>query len=126
MRPPQDRIPDGTDDPEENFEDDEHHDELAEFDELNSSTATSTFLDNPWFRRIGIAFAALIAIVFLVPLFLPLFGNDGGHSNSPDSDPNVVILPDFVLPSAGGGDVRLSDETQRNETVVLVFYRGYF
>jgi hypothetical protein len=122
LKPPQDRIPDGADDPEEDFEDGE----LAEFDELNSSTATSTFLDNPWFRRIGIAFAALIAIVFLVPLFLPFFGNDGGHSNSPDSDPNLVILPDFVLPSASGRDIRLSDETQRNETVVLVFYRGYY
>ena len=124
MRTPQNRQPDEPDDSEKDSEDDEYgDDELAEFAELNSSTATGTFLDNPWFRRIGIAFAALIAITFLLPLLTPFFLNDNS-SQQPDS--NLVVLPDFVLPSASGGDIRLSDESERNDTVILVFYRGYF
>ena len=35
------------------------------------------------------------------------------------------IVPDFELPRAGGGTVRLSDVYSRANTV-LVFYRGYF
>ncbi|MCH7907942.1 MAG: hypothetical protein IIC29_04635 [Chloroflexi bacterium] len=36
-----------------------------------------------------------------------------------------VVVPDFELPRAGGGTVRLSDVYSRANTV-LVFYRGYF
>lgn len=124
MRPSDRREPTEPEEPGDiRFQD--YNDELAEFDELNASTANSTFLDNPWFRRTGIAFAAVIAIAFLLPLLAPFFEEDRRRASSPP-DSNLVVLPDFVLPSASGKNIRLSDETQRNEIVVLVFYRGYF
>ena len=44
---------------------------------------------------------------------------------NPSSTTEIVFAPDFELPQAGGGTVRLSDVYSRANTV-LVFYRGYF
>ncbi|MDP6822847.1 MAG: redoxin domain-containing protein [Dehalococcoidia bacterium] len=44
---------------------------------------------------------------------------------NPSSTSETVFAPDFELPQAGGGTVRLSDVYSRGNTV-LVFYRGYF
>ena len=41
-------------------------------------------------------------------------------------NPDIVTLPDFVLPTAYGTNLRLSDELRSNDVVVLVFYRGFF
>ncbi len=120
MRPPNDRDSEHLEDDVEEYNDDA----LTEFDELNASTATSTFLDNPWFRRIGIGFAILILIAFLLPVLAPFFSGSSRSDNDGSSD--LVVLPDFLLPNANGNSVKLSDETRRNEAVVLVFYRGYF
>lgn len=46
-------------------------------------------------------------------------------SPNPSSTTEIVFAPDFELPAAGGGTVRLSDIYSRANTV-LVFYRGYF
>lgn len=46
-----------------------------------------------------------------------------GRSEAPIKEGAVV--PDFELPRAAGGTVRLSDAYSRANTV-LVFYRGYF
>ncbi|HIF12452.1 MAG TPA: redoxin domain-containing protein [Dehalococcoidia bacterium] len=46
-------------------------------------------------------------------------------SPNPSSTTEIVFAPDFELPQAGGGTVRLSDIYSRANTV-LVFYRGYF
>ena len=46
-------------------------------------------------------------------------------SPNPSSTTEIVFAPDFELPQAGGGTVRLSDVYSRANTV-LVFYRGYF
>jgi len=46
----------------------------------------------------------------------------------PPADLNRVVVgvaaPDFELPSAAGGNLRLS--SLRGKNVVLVFYRGYW
>ncbi len=116
-----------TQDPDDYDEDDESpvHDEFDEFDELNRSTATSTFLDSPWWRRAGIAVATFIVLAFMLPLLVPIFsggnGHDGGDAQSPTNN-----VPDFLLPAASGGNFRLSDEIREHDAVVLVFYRGYF
>jgi hypothetical protein len=44
---------------------------------------------------------------------------------NPSSTTEIVIAPDFELPQAGGGTVKLSNVYSRANTV-LVFYRGYF
>ena len=108
--------------PGDDADDDEYEQwELDEFEELNQSTAASTFIDHPWFRRAGIAFALLVLLAFGVPLLVPLFTDGGGNS----ADSGSRALPDFLLPSANAGNVRLSDEAESHSAVVIVFYRGY-
>ena len=52
----------------------------------------------------------------------------GGQVPPSPADLNRVVAgtvaPDFELPSAAGGNVKLS--SLRGQTVVLVFYRGYW
>ena len=108
--------------PDDGADDDEYEQwELDEFEELNQSTASTTFIDHPWFRRAGIAFALLVLLAFAVPLLVPLFTDGGGNSGGDGSR----ALPDFLLPSANAGTVRLSDEAESHSAVVIVFYRGY-
>ena len=83
----------------------------------------SSFLEARWWRWVGLGAAALVVLSFTLPLLVPLFS--GGDAPSSPSD-GTTPTPDFVLPAAGGGTVRLSEETRRNDAVVLVFYRGYF
>ncbi len=51
-----------------------------------------------------------------------------GQGQPPVTDLNRVavgsVAPDFELPSAAGGNLRLS--STRGKVVVLVFYRGYW
>ena len=123
--PSESRRP-GEDDPVPDDDDgyDESDDQLEVFDELNRSTATSTFLDRPWFRYVAIGLSAVLLFSFVLPVFLPLFvNNDNGQGDNNDN--SAITLPDFVLPSAYGGGFSLSDEVRTNAAVVLVFYRGY-
>jgi hypothetical protein len=92
---------------------------------LNASTATSTFLDKRWFRVGAIAIVVLVVLSFSIPIFAPLFSDTGNHA-APANTSNTLAVPDFELPTAFGGNLRLSDELARNDTVVLVFYRGFF
>ncbi len=86
---------------------------------------TSNFLESRWWRWLGIAFAVLIGAAFTLPLLTPFF-RGGGEPAPPQPPARSAALPDFVLQAADGTTVRLSDETRRNDAVVLVFYRGYF
>ena len=58
-------------------------------------------------------------------MLAPLFSDTGNHT-TPANTSNTLAVPDFELPTAFGGSLRLSDELARNDTVVLVFYRGFF
>jgi peroxiredoxin len=100
---------------------DEEDDDFAEF---NESTASSTFLDRRWFRWAGFLFAALVVISFGLPVLAPFVrgSNDPNRSDTEANDSAAV--PDFLLPNAFGGQVKLSDLTNRNTSVVLIFYGG--
>lgn len=102
--------------------------ELAEIDELNSMTGESrSMLDSPWWKRIAIAFAAVLLLALLLPtVVLPALDGLRGGGAAPQPPANPIAVPDFELQSAQGGTVRLSDAAAGNEAVVLVFYRGYF
>ena len=105
-------------------------DDDVEFAKLNSSGASSTFLERRWFRWLAITAAALIVISLTLPVLIPLFSGGGDDNTSraaPDSGaPGAPIAPDFVLPAADGSTVRLHEVAAENEAVVLVFYRGFF
>lgn len=51
----------------------------------------------------------------------PLFGN-GARQQASSNEPQS--FPDFVLPTASGGSVRLTEKTNSYTTVILVFHRG--
>ncbi len=109
--------------PDDELEDDAYDDgELDEFDELNHSAATVTFLDQRWFRWAAIGFAGLVAVSFMLPLVLSVVGG-GTSGRAPDDDP--AGFTDFVLPSAAGTQVQLTNEAAAHATLVLVFHRGY-
>ena len=96
-----------------------------DFEEFVEDESTSNFLESRWWRWLGIGFGVVIAATFTLPLLLPLFS--GSSPQSPAQPPaSSTVLRDFVLQAADGTTVRLSDETRRNDAVVLVFYRGYF
>ena len=111
MTTPQDQDPIDEGDAPEEFVEDE---------------STSNFLESRWWRWLGIGFAALIAVAFTLPLLLPLFSGGGDPTSPPQAPAGSTVVRDFVLQAADGTTVRLSDETRRNDAVVLVFYRGYF
>jgi len=111
-----------TPDDVEDVEDDDELDELDEFEELNRSTATSTFLDQRWFRWAAIGFAGMVVVTLMLPLVLSVVRD--GTSNAA-STPVDQGMPDFVLSSAGGGEIKLSDEAASHAAIVLVFHRGY-
>ena len=114
MTTPQDQDP---------FDDGDAADELGGFVEDEN---TSNFLESRWWRWIGIGVAAVIGAAFILPLLTPFFSGGGGPPPPPQPVAGRSAVPDFVLETADGTTVRLSDETRRNDAVVLVFYRGYF
>jgi peroxiredoxin len=114
-------TPDDVEDDDE-LDDDIEDEYDDEFEELNRSTATSTFLDQRWFRWAAIAFAGMVVFTFMLPLVLSVV-RDGTSNAAPD--PVDQGMPDFVLSSAGGGQIQLSDEAASHAAIVLVFHRGY-
>ena len=99
--------------------------ELEDLGGFVDDPGTSNFLEARWWRWAGIGIAVLIAAALTLPLLAPFFGGRGPtlpHQPTPVS----AGVPDFLLRAADGTTVRLSDETRRNDAVVLVFYRGYF
>ena len=116
MTTPQDQDP---------FDDRDAPEELDELGGFVEDPNSSNFLESRWWRWIGIGAAAVIAAAFTLPLLAPFFA--GGGTPPPDQPPAAsAAVPDFLLEAADGTTVRLSDETRRNDAVVLVFYRGYF
>ena len=109
MTPPQDQEPD---------------EDLRAYEELHEAEPQSSFFEARWWRWVGIGVAALIVLTFTLPLLTPFLGGNVDAPQPPST--SGTRMPDFLLPAAGGGTVRLSDETRRNDAVVLVFYRGYF
>ena len=95
--------------------------ELAEIEELNQLTdGHESFFQNRWWRRIAIGASVLIAASLILPFVLQFRGE-------PAAKPEARMpVPDFELAAAAGGNVRLSDALKRHDSVVLVFYRGYF
>ncbi len=107
--------------------------ELAEIDELNRMTEEQpSFFQRRWARFGIIAASLLILIALLVPTAFLLQG--GGPPPPPPATPtppgqprgDTFAVPNFELRSAQGSTVRLSDVVAENDSVVLVFYRGYF
>lgn len=110
------------DEPEEDEFEDYDDDELDEFEELNSSDATATFLDQRWFRWAAIGIAALVVMSFSLPVLAPFFDN---NAPAPADTNEPTSLPDFILPTADGGDIRLTERAAPYSTVVLIFHRGF-
>ena len=104
------------------YQDDQE--ELAderELEEINRSTASSTFMEKRWWRWVGIAAAGLLVLTLIMPVVLPLL--DGGDATP---TPPETASPDFTLESARGGSVTLSQVAAENDYVVLLFYRTYY
>ena len=60
------------------------------------------------------------------PQPIDILSNSYGRSRSaPDALAIGDQAPDFVLPRAGGGQVRLADHLEQG-TLVLIFYRGHW
>jgi sulfur-carrier protein len=102
-------------------DDQDLYDDPEELEELNRSPATSTFLEQRWWRWVAIAVAALVILAFTVPAVLPLLGM--GNDRQPPAQ--GLQVPDFLLDSPNRGTVRLSEQLANNDYVVLVFYRTY-
>lgn len=107
--------------------------ELAEIDELNRMTEEQPpFFERRWARLGIIAASLLILIALLVPTAFLLQGGDPPPpppaTPTPQGQPpgDTFAVPNFELRSAQGPTVRLSDVVAENDSVVLVFYRGYF
>lgn len=70
----------------------------------------------------GVAVSAAILLSLTLPVLAPLFENitppQQPSSNEPPS------FPDFVLPDATGGSVRLAQRANAHSAVLLVFHRG--
>ncbi len=72
--------------------------------------------------------SALILLSLLLPalLFACNSGSGGAPATGARAGADSPLAPDFRLPAAAGGDVRLYDVIDEHGTVVLVFYRGFF
>jgi hypothetical protein len=103
-------------------DDQDLYDSPEDLEELNRSTASSTFLEQRWWRWLAIIVAALVVLSFTVPAVLPLLGF-GNEQQRPPAE--GMQVPDFILESPNHGTVRLSEQVAENDFVVLVFYRTY-
>ncbi len=104
-----------------NSENDELDEE--ELEELNRSTATSTFLEKRWWRWLAGGVVAVLLFSVVLSSILPFViggGNSGGQQQ-----PQRLAVPDFTLPSASQGNITLSQEIADHGYVVLVFYGGF-
>jgi peroxiredoxin len=59
---------------------------------------------------------------FSLPVLAPFFGNSAPSSAEPNEPQS---LPDFILPTADGGDMRLTERAASYSTLVLIFHRGF-
>ena len=91
-------------------------------------SATAPLTGCRWFFLAppGAAGVFFYRMAWLVLLLLAV--SAGAQAPPPPAAPNRVVAgvtaPDFELPSAAGGSVRLG--SLRGKNVVLVFYRGYW
>jgi len=74
------------------------------------------------------AISALILLSLLLPalLFACNSSSPRAATTNDSARADTSLAPDFQLPSANDGDVRLYDVIDEHGTVVLVFYRGFF
>ena len=99
--------------------------ELAEIEELNSLPEDHrSFFQSAWWQRVAIGFSALIVLSLLFPVIA--LSCNGESEPTPTQPAGGIPVPDFELAAAQGGLVSLSDTLEKNEAVVLVFYRGNF
>ena len=68
--------------------------------------------------------AGFVLLSFTLPLLAPFFSGSNSRDNAPTTADARPQVPDFVLPSADGLDVRLADIAQTHSAVVVVFHRG--
>jgi cytochrome oxidase Cu insertion factor (SCO1/SenC/PrrC family) len=73
-------------------------------------------------QRPARSWAVLTAVVMLAAILVGC-GLLGGAEGAPQEGD---VAPDFTLAAADGEEVSLSNIMQEHETVVLVFYRGFF
>lgn len=84
-----------------------------------------SLMQRRWWKWAVATISLLILISFTLPVLLPLIFGDTGASDAQVTNPSAYA-PDFDLPSASGQHVRLYDLLKHHDTIVLVFYRGYF
>ena len=92
-----------------------------EVEELNSSTASKTFLEQRWFRVAAAIVTAVMLLSFIVPVLLPYFN---GNKTQAQDTPNQDAIPDFILSAIDGSTVKLSERAALHSAIVLVFYRS--
>jgi len=82
-------------------------------------------MQRTWWKWTVAIFSFAILASFTLPVLLSL---GSGNSDAPIQEvpPADTLAPDFTLPSASGENVRLYDLLSQNQTVVIVFYRGFF
>lgn len=81
-------------------------------------------MDQRWFKWAAYAVAALVVLSFALPVLSPFFGSTSPRRNN-DAPDDVSALPDFILPAADGGDLRLIDRAASYSNIVLVFHQGF-
>jgi hypothetical protein len=87
--------------------------------------ASVPLMQRTWWKWTVAIFSFAILASFTLPVLLSL---GSGNSDAPIQEvpPADTLAPDFTLPSASGENVRLYDLLSQNQTVVIVFYRGFF
>jgi len=72
----------------------------------------------------AIAMAVSVILSFTLPLLIPLFGGGASRNNATNDADARPQVPDFVLPSTDGLDIRLADAAASHSAIVILFHRG--